>query len=247
MNSTESLDTLPAVVSHRVNLRVTLRHGTREMGRLAVEVNPDGIFVESPDAFPVGDVVQVTLAMPTEAPFVILGTIHRTVSPAEAAFFDGVPGMRLHFILLEGEVLDRWYAFLDKVAHGTLPKSTPPPPRREEPGLAADVLLKEGRRAAPRRDARFRVRLRDEGALNDFYTRNISRGGMFLVTNKLLPTGSKLELLVVHPVSGREFALEARVRWTSSEGGEEDRGMGVALVPRTADQEEEFIEYMHQG
>jgi uncharacterized protein (TIGR02266 family) len=205
--------------------------------------------VESPDVLPAGEAAKVTLSMPEGGAFVVLATVRHAVTPTEAAFFDGVPGMRLEFLLLEGEVLERWGAFLEQVAKGALPLTpvAAPPPSTEKREPPPDVQLKEGRRSAPRRDARFRVRLRDEGALNEFYTRNISRGGMFLVTNKLLPTGSKLELLVVHPVTGREFALEARVRWTANEGGDDDHGMGVALVPRTLDQEEEFIDFMHQG
>lgn len=226
-----------------LNLAVSLRARGRELGRTAIEGGDDWIFVESPDGLPIGEPVHITLALPDGAPLVLLATVDKVLSPGEAALFDLIPGITLCFPLLDDGAESRWMDYMEHARAGTTPKAAQPRPRTTKP----EIALKEGRRAAPRRDARFRVRLRDEGALQDFYTRNISRGGMFLVTNKLLPTGSKLELLVVHPVTGKEFALDARVRWTSSEGSAEDQGMGVALVPRSGAQEEEFLAFMNDG
>lgn len=230
----------PAV---KLNLPVSLRARGREFGRTVIEGGDDWVFVESPDGLTVGDPVHISLGLPGGAPLVVLATVHKSLTPGEAALFDLIPGMELYFPLLDGATADRWLQYVEQARTGMLPTQPQPKARTTKP----EIALKEGRRAAPRRDARFRVRLRDEGALHDFYTRNISRGGMFLVTNKLLPTGSKLELLVVHPVTGKEFALDARVRWTSAEGVQEDQGMGVALVPRSSGQEEEFLSFMNDG
>ncbi|MBN1959638.1 MAG: PilZ domain-containing protein [Deltaproteobacteria bacterium] len=60
------------------------------------------------------------------------------------------------------------------------------------------------------------------------YTRDISKGGMFIKTNALLEIGSEIELQLVHPVTHLQFPVSCVVRRIVSDRS--NRGMGVEFV-----------------
>ena len=62
---------------------------------------------------------------------------------------------------------------------------------------------------------------------------------MFIATPSPMPIGSKLSMYVEHPVAGTEYALEAEVRWTQSDGPEAEWGMGVRVTETEAETETE--------
>lgn len=90
-----------------------------------------------------------------------------------------------------------------------------------------------------RRDSREPVTLfvEYEGAddlVGDF-TENLSTGGTFVATNRVLPIGTRVQLVLSFPGLLEPIAIEGRVRWKRDEPGEEgDAGAGIEFEPGPA-------------
>jgi len=224
-------------------LPVCLRYDGRDHRRSAIDISAEGMFVESPDHLPPGELVQVLIALPEGNPLRALTTVERVVSPDEAAFCGGMPGMGLRFFMMDTRLRKRWEDYLEGVKAGTKPVE-PDPEALEH---RVDDPVKLSRRIAPRKEGKFRVRLATREKLAEFYTRDVSKGGMFLATTKVRPIGSSLRLAIRHPVTGREFPMEAEVRWVKEDGPEDEWGMGVQLVGRNLKRKEAFLRFINAG
>src|SRR5262245_54862995 len=64
------------------------------------------------------------------------------------------------------------------------------------------------------------------------YTENLSSGGTFVATNRDLPVGTQITLLLGFPGLIEPIAIEGTVRWTRGEGDE--RGAGIEFSPGPA-------------
>jgi len=90
-----------------------------------------------------------------------------------------------------------------------------------------------------RRDSREPVTLfvEYEGAddlVGDF-TENLSSGGTFVATNRALPIGTRVQLVLSFPGLLEPIAIEGMVRWKREEPGEEgDAGAGIEFEPGPA-------------
>ena len=90
-----------------------------------------------------------------------------------------------------------------------------------------------------RRDSREPVTLfvEYEGAddlVGDF-TENLSSGGTFVATNRALPIGTRVQLVLSFPGLLEPIAIEGVVRWKREEPGEEgDAGAGIEFEPGPA-------------
>lgn len=86
-----------------------------------------------------------------------------------------------------------------------------------------------------RRDAREPVTLfvEYEGAddlVGDF-TENLSTGGTFVATNRELPLGTRVQLVLSFPGLLEPISIEGTVRWTRADGPEGDGGAGIEFEP----------------
>ncbi len=90
-----------------------------------------------------------------------------------------------------------------------------------------------------RRDSREPVTLfvEYEGAddlVGDF-TENLSTGGTFVATNRALPIGTRVQLVLSFPGLLEPISIEGMVRWKRDEPGEEgDAGAGIEFEPGPA-------------
>ena len=75
------------------------------------------------------------------------------------------------------------------------------------------------------------------------YTRDISRGGMFLVTEHVVATGTVIRLDVRHPRSGEVFDLVCEVK--RAESGGDERGLGVEFVGMDEARREAFHKFVY--
>ena len=224
-------------------LSVCLRYNGRDHRRSAIDISVEGMFVESPDHLPPGELVQVLIALPDGNPLRALTTVERVVPPEEAAFCGGMPGMGLRFFMMDTRLRSRWEDYLEAVRTGATPKQ--PDPKATEHRVEDPVQL--SRRGEHRKEGKFRVRIATKEKLAEFYTRDVSKGGMFLATTKVRPIGSRLRLAIKHPVSGREFPMEAEVRWVKESGPQSEWGMGVQLVGKNLKREEAFLRFINAG
>ena len=135
------------------------------------------------------------------------------------------PGCGLQLYALGGESKASWSRFIDEVRE----KLAPPRPATQ-----------------PREFVRYRVRLavkpRDVSELHTLYTRDISQGGMFLLTDRGLEADSELKVDVVHPVTEEVFSLECIVRRVASGAS---RGIGVEFHRLDAAGRAAFLEFVH--
>jgi type IV pilus assembly protein PilZ len=103
-----------------------------------------------------------------------------------------------------------------------------------------------------RREARAPIELKVEyKRLNTFfydYTKNISKGGTFIKTDKPLDIGTIFLFKLMLPAQASPIALRGEVRWVVKEGeplpegvaADHESGMGIKFVYDTADQRREL-------
>ena len=70
----------------------------------------------------------------------------------------------------------------------------------------------EEKRQFPRVDARIKVVFKSMGDFIEEYTKNISRGGIFLKTDKLLDPNAQIELMMYFPGSKKEHKILGKVK-----------------------------------
>jgi Tfp pilus assembly protein PilZ len=100
-----------------------------------------------------------------------------------------------------------------------------------------------GRRRHHRTPATFRISSRSLARLHQIYARDVSRGGMFILTEYLVPVGERIQVDVVHPDTHETFVLDCLVRRAVRDGGR--TGLGVEFMgmdDARRDQFQRFIE-----
>ncbi|MFO0625870.1 MAG: PilZ domain-containing protein [Polyangiales bacterium] len=125
-----------------------------------------------------------------------------------------------------------------------VPAPRPPPLPPPLPGAAATAgspaRAMPSRRKFPRYDAELELDVRDLGELHRMLTRDVSHGGMFIVTDAPLDPGTRLLLQVIHPVSDERFDITAVVRRRETS----PQGIGVEFVDLTANRREAFMSFI---
>jgi|GEM_PF-1152140 len=91
-------------------------------------------------------------------------------------------------------------------------------------------LHNEERRIFPRKAATFMIRMADISQMREFYTRDISLGGLFLKTNMERKVGDKVNLVIVHPWSAEEFELPSEVKRIEIDVSGEQNGLGLQFA-----------------
>ncbi len=131
----------------------------------------------------------------------------------------------------------------------TPPAATPPPvvsaPPPTEPSMPPPAVAEAPvatpvdavKRAHVRRPARFNVTLRPDGvaALAQFELRDISEGGTFVLTNELLPVGSRINLRLIHPTSGEAFAIQGQIVRAIDSLDPTEKGIGIRFQTDSID------------
>ena len=75
-----------------------------------------------------------------------------------------------------------------------------------------------GRRVHERYDRKLKVLVRSEGSVIECVTKNISLGGMYLITEEELPYGTPVKLEVYLPALKEDVTIDAVVRWVKVDG-----------------------------
>jgi len=184
-------------------VKALLVSGRNEIVAQTEDVSFKGVFVRTDAPLPERHLLRLTFTLPPEGDTLqVTGMVARSV-PGRGG---KPPGAGIQFYGASAEVLERWNRFIRHVASGA-PAPAPPAPVFP-PGTPEPV-----QRRFPRYAAALRVSLRDVGELEQLYTQNVSKGGLFVGTGLDLPPGTALKLTVVHPRTGEPFPLDAVVRW----------------------------------
>jgi uncharacterized protein (TIGR02266 family) len=107
----------------------------------------------------------------------------------------------------------------------------------------------DDRRRAPREPLTLKVEYADAGELVSDYTENISAGGTFVLTSRLLPEGTEVRLVLSFPGLIKPLPISGVVKWTRAEPPEE-RGVGVEfdlVLPETRERLDEIVRRIAEG
>lgn len=84
----------------------------------------------------------------------------------------------------------------------------------------------EHRRADRRYDRRIEIEVTADGVPFTTHTRNLSLGGMYLLSERSVAFGSKVKLRFTVPTQAEVIEVEGEVRWVEAEEGE-THGLGI--------------------
>jgi type IV pilus assembly protein PilZ len=96
----------------------------------------------------------------------------------------------------------------------------------------------DDRRDAPRQPIELKVEYKRLNTFFADYTKNISKGGTFIKTNRPLPIGTEFVFKLVVPTLSRPLTIHGEVQRVLSEGelrGDEEPGMAIRFVYRRGD------------
>ncbi|MCA9665112.1 MAG: PilZ domain-containing protein [Myxococcales bacterium] len=153
----------------------------------------------------------------------------------ERVVVEDSPGMGLSFFALSRQAKDRWDKFVLGLARGELSADEPP-----------SGILPVRRRHTRHRSC-FLVRLGDRPRMREFFTRDISAGGMFFHTPAPDRVGPEVELVLVHPETRDEFPLFGAVTRIVESERVAERGVAVAFRRLTAREETKLLTFIETG
>jgi uncharacterized protein (TIGR02266 family) len=90
------------------------------------------------------------------------------------------------------------------------------------------------KRRAPREAVTLFVEYEGADDLIGDFTDNLSSGGTFVTTNRSLPVGTQVQLVLSFPGLLEPISIEGTVRWTRGESAMGDPGAGIEFVPGPA-------------
>lgn len=200
-----------------MRIPVVLGIGKRSLQTMSEDVSLRGLFVHTDSPPALRQLVRVEPVLPSGAKL-SLNAMVVFVLPAGNPH-KRPPGVGLQLYGLGGQPEAAWHAFIREVA-AQQPEAGRPAVELQAPAVADPV-----RRHYPRVAVRLRVLPRNLDSLLEMWTRDVSRGGMFIETEHALAEGEALEVDVVHPQSSATFTLPCVVRRIAR--GSAGRGVGV--------------------
>lgn len=214
------------------HVKVVLVSGRSEVVAQTEDVSFKGVFVRTDTPLPERHLLRLKFTLPPEGDDLALtGMVARSI-PAK----DGkAPGAGIQFYGAAPVDLERWNQFIRHVAAGA-PAPAPAAAPVFPPGTPDAV-----HRRFPRYAAALKVNLKDLGELEELYTQNVSKGGLFVGTALDLPPGTALKLSVMHPTTGEPFPLEAVVRWRAAPP---HAGLGLELLHMDERRREAFFDFV---
>ena len=214
---------------YTIQVPVTLVLGRKTYVLRTEDVSFRGVFLRTDDPPALRQLVKIEIELPGGAPFRTAAMAVWTVPVGNAAGRD--PGVGLQFYGAGKDDMAMWEKFIARLKQeASLPKAAKP---------AAPEPI---RRKHARFTASFKVRPRNVDRLMEMYTRDISAGGMFLVTKQEVPAEAVIKLDVVHPESEAIFELSSVVRRQVP-----GQGIGVEFVDMDDVRREEFYHFIHSG
>ena len=85
------------------------------------------------------------------------------------------------------------------------------------------------RRGGNRAPIELKVEYKRKNTFFSDYTRNISRGGTFIRTERPLPVGTEFIFALTIPGLDEPLRLKGRVQWISPPEGGDERGAGMGI------------------
>lgn len=207
-------------------LPITLKIGGAVQETISEDVSYRGMFAITDEPPGLRQLISVTTRLPETGQTITAHAMSVFVLERGNAL-GRTPGAGLQFYAMSGDVKAAWEGFIDSVRR----KLSPPVPE-----------------STPRRFVRYRLKLAVKPSSVDelvtLYTRDVSRGGMFLVTGKPLELGRELAIEVFHPITDEVFTLECVVRRVSESS---PVGIGVEFHKLDERGRDAFASFVHSA
>src|ERR1041384_7435926 len=87
------------------------------------------------------------------------------------------------------------------------------------------------KRRTPREPVTLFVEYEGADDLVGDFTDNLSSGGTFVTTNRSLPVGTQVQLVLSFPGLLEPISIEGTVRWTRGDNAAGDAGAGIEFLP----------------
>jgi len=211
-----------------VRIPVTLRIGEQSLEYLTGDVSYRGLFVCTDSPPVLRQLIRIEAVLPPDdTKFMSHGMSVFTLHPDNND--ERMPGVGIQYYAQSMSNRRTWETFVDYA------RSAPP----ELPEGTLDPI----HRLHPRVDARFEVRPNDLEELKTIYSRDISKGGMFLETDMQVELGITLALTIFHPLTRRAFTIESTVKRHSSS----PRGVGVEFENLSDSRRAAFDSFVNEG
>jgi Tfp pilus assembly protein PilZ len=195
-------------------------------GELQYEINNAsyrGIFIACPEPLQLRKLVRFRTMLDEDSePLQMLGLIAHTVNPTEARESGKTPGMGIQLFAVGNDNRERWRAFIGDQYE-------------QDPEAREEVRAME----VPR----VNVHMRSMEQLQNFATRDLETGNIFVRTSELSAVDSTVICDIIHPDSNEVYALEARVI-DVKETPRRERGMRVEFVALDEEQREQFAAFI---
>lgn len=192
-------------------------------------ISKGGIFLATPNPLPAEAKVRLQFYLPNSSKEIeMLGKVVYTITREEGEQNGQVPGM------------------------GILFTDFSPSSRREITDYIAGLLAEkdiiiEKRRQFPRFDARIKVGFKSAKAFLWEYSKDISKGGIFIKTTNPMTLNSRVQLKLCLPGRSREIYVVGEVIYIVKEGeARRTPGMGIQFVDFDKEARNEIEEYLEE-
>jgi len=220
-------------VRYRVQMPCVMLRGPKKNELTTEDVSFRGLFLRTDEPPALRQLVRVKLSLPpTNDEFTGYGMEVHVVPPGGPR----VAGVGVQFYGVSGAEKNRWDAFIKYVGEKHANSAG------ETVSLLQAPPTEPIRRQHPRKEMALKIRLYTVNDLYDLYTRDISRGGMFITTELPLEAGDRLDVDMVHPVTGEVFKLRCEVRHRTATPTL--KGVGVEFIGLDGQRRDQMFDFI---
>ncbi len=197
---------------YRLQIPVTLMLGKQALSLTTEDISFSGLFLRTDELLPVRGLIRFQVPIEGRGePLSLTGMVVHVVAPDGGS--GRVPGVGVRLYGIGGTVMREWVDFA-KALRARYPNSEQRPVRVAPQPEDVEMVRRREQRFA----ATLEVRLSTVEELHVVYTRDISRGGMFIATELPLSMGDAVFVELVHPETDQVFGMACVVRRATREG-----------------------------
>jgi type IV pilus assembly protein PilZ len=208
-------------------------------------ISRGGVFIRSEQLLEVGTELAFKLHVPPlEEPLALRGRVAWVRDEVSAADAGKAAGMGVEFIYASEEERLRTVRTVEALLSGAdeaPPEPAEPPPEEQSSAEVELGSAGEPRRSHPRVPLVFEIQYESVDQFVTEYTRNISRGGLFIKTVRVLPEGTEFLFNLHVPGFEQPVELRGHVAWVRTAeqvaGSGAVAGMGVRFIYGSEDEQ----------
>lgn len=208
-------------------------------GGLFVELSTEdvsfrGVFAYTDEPLHVGQLISVELWLPPkgESLKVQAKVVHEVERRSQ-------PGVGLEFFAISRDQQARWDGFITRL------RDDFPTIAGRASRLARASRFDPIRKRQPDHAAVFRIEVRTALDLQNIFTRDVAKGGLFVLTDEVIDLDTPVGLQLIHPNTEDVFELSGVVRRHVEQHG--IRGLGIDFVGLDEERRDRFRDFVYDG